>query len=126
MTRVRAVIEEVRPRSAPPTGQEHGPARRGRRPEGAARHRTAADPLTVALFSATVFLILLALLASGLRGATAPRLTGRVVVLRKIYRTRVITTVIGASTGGTSVSQSVSSSGSASAPLPVIPVTRVS
>ena len=57
------------------------------------------------------FLLVLALLASQLR-PTAPAPRRPVVVLRRVYETRVIETIPGGSgRGGTSVSQSVSSSG---------------
>jgi hypothetical protein len=86
---------------------------------GQARPSAAADRLTVALFSATAFLVVLAVLASQLPAAKyagpAP-----VHVLRKIYRTTVIETIAaGTGPSGTSVSQSVSSSGAVnSAPAP--------
>jgi hypothetical protein len=99
------------------------PAAAPRRP---GRRRVGADPrtdrLTVVLFSLACFLALLALLSSQLRaGSTSPR---PVVVLRKIYRTTVITTIAGGTgPNGTSVSQSVSGSGA----LPVAaPTTRTS
>jgi hypothetical protein len=97
------------------------PAAAPRRPD---RRRSAGGPdrLTVVLFSLACFLALLALLSSQLRAAsTSPR---PVVVLRKIYRTTVITTIAGGTgPNGTSVSQSVSGSGA----LPVAaPTTRTS
>lgn len=68
------------------------------------------DRLTVVLFSVACFLAVLALLSSQSQAPTrSPR---PVVILRKIYRTTVVTTIDGG-TGptGTSVSQSVSGSG---------------
>lgn len=70
------------------------------------------DRLTVMLFTLAAFLVVLALLAHQMRvanyGGSHP-----VPVLRKIYRTTVIETIVGSSgPSGTSVSQSVSSSGS--------------
>jgi hypothetical protein len=59
------------------------------------------------------FLIVLSLLAWQLRPASAPSVKHPVVVLRKIYRTTTIeTTTRGSGAGRTSVSQSLSSSGS--------------
>jgi hypothetical protein len=69
------------------------------------------DRLTVLLLTLAVFLGVLALLASQLRATGSAAASRPVVVLRKVYETRVVTTVPGAG-GGTSVTQSVSSSGS--------------
>jgi hypothetical protein len=73
------------------------------------------DRLTVMLLTLTVFLVMVAVLAWQMRSAP-PRPVRRMVVLRRVYETRVIETVAGATGGGSSVTQSVSSSGSASAP----------
>ena len=71
------------------------------------------DRLTVMLFTIAGFLVVLALLAHQLPAANYGG-SRPVSVLRKIYRTTVIETIVGGSEpGGTSVSQSVSSSGSA-------------
>lgn len=70
------------------------------------------DRLSIVLFSAALFLILLALLAHQLRSASLAK-TPRYTLVRKVYRTRVIETIIGP--GPVSVSQSVASSGSLSA-----------
>jgi len=83
------------------------------------RRRTAAGPdrLTVVLYSVSCFLAVLALLSSQLQAST----TGSrpVVVLRKIYRTTVITTIAGGTgPNGTSVSQSVSGSGASPVAAP--------
>jgi hypothetical protein len=104
-----------------------GPAERSRpRPGGrdasGPRGRSASGPdrLTVLLLSVAAFLLVLALLASQLRSSTAIVPAHRVVVLRRIYETRVIESGPGASgAGGTSVSQSVSNSGPAAAPAAV-------
>jgi hypothetical protein len=81
------------------------------------------DRITVLLVTLTVFLVILAGLAWQVRSAPRPP-AHRVVVVRRVYETRVVETVVGAS-GGSSVTQSVSSSGSASA-LPAAATTRTS
>jgi hypothetical protein len=69
--------------------------------------------MSVVLFSAAAFLAVLALLATQLRTADAPRGPHRVVVLRRVYQTTIVETIgSGSSGGGTSVTQSVSNSGS--------------
>jgi hypothetical protein len=82
------------------------------------------DRLTVVLMSLAGFLVMLALLASQLR-PTLVTAHHSVVVLRRVYQTTVVDTVrgSGASAGGTSVSQSISSSGSVP---PAAPTTRTS
>jgi len=74
--------------------------------------------VTVILISAAVFLVVLAFLASHLQ-PTAKPLAHRMVVVRRIYKTTVVETIRGGGSG-TSVSQSVSSSGSGA--LPTAPV----
>jgi hypothetical protein len=76
------------------------------------------------LLTATVFLVILAALAWQMR-ATPARPRARVIVLRRVYETHVVETVVGAPGAGSSVTQSVSSSGSSSA-LPAAPTTRTS
>lgn len=95
-------------------------SRAGRRRRG----RSGADRLTVFLFSLAAFFVVLTLMAGRLPAGRAAA-THQVTVLRKIYRTTVIETIAGGSgPAGTSVSQSVSSSGSAT---PVsAPATRTS
>jgi hypothetical protein len=88
------------------------------------RRPTGPDRVTVMLLSLTVFLVILAVLAWQVRSAPA-RPGRRMVVVRRVYETRVVETVVGAPGGGSSVTQSVSSSGSAS-PLPAGPTTRTS
>lgn len=88
-----------------------GPHTSGRRSRAARRSRGGPDPLSIALFSLALFMVLLALLAHQL--AAAPGKTAHYTLVRKIYRTRVIETIIGP--GPSSVSQSVASSGSLSA-----------
>jgi hypothetical protein len=82
--------------------------------------------VTVVLFSLATFLVVLALLATQLAGATSYPAAHPVLLVRKIYRTTVIETVTGATGhGGTSVSQSVSSSGASGAAVST-PTTRTS
>jgi hypothetical protein len=70
------------------------------------------DRLTVALVSVATFLVVLALLVHQLPATSYAR-SSPVHLLRKIYRTTVVETIAGGSgPGGSSVSQSVSSSGS--------------
>jgi hypothetical protein len=84
------------------------------------------DRLTVVLFSLAAFLVVLALLAAQLRGAASHGAPRPVLVVRKIYRTTVVETLTGGSgPAGTSVSQSVSSSGASNAPV-TPPATRSS
>lgn len=73
------------------------------------------DRLTVALFALAAFLTVLALLAIQLRAGSAAPTRPR-IVLRRVYETRVVETRVGGTDGGSSVTQSVSSSGSAAAP----------
>jgi hypothetical protein len=84
---------------------------------------TGPDRLSSALFVLAAFLAVLALLAWQLKlGAGAfPR---HVILLRRVYQTRVIETVQGPSRGAPAVTQSVSSSGSA--PPPSAPPTTSS
>ncbi len=86
------------------------------------------DRLSVGLFSLAAFLLVLALLGTQLGGAAVGRPARRAVLVRRIYRTTVVETVPpsarGGASGGTSVTQSASST---SEPLPAAPVlTRVS
>jgi hypothetical protein len=84
------------------------------------------DRLTVVLFSLAAFLVVLALLAGQLRGAASHRASRPVLVVRKIYRTTVVETLDGGSgPAGTSVSQSVSSSGAGNSSV-TAPATRSS
>jgi hypothetical protein len=91
-----------------------------RRPHPTRGRAAGPDRLTVLLLTVAAFLLVLALLASQLRPAAAPAQPRPVVVLRKIYETRVVETVPGPGAGGTSItqSQSVSSSGSAAGSAP--------
>lgn len=72
------------------------------------------DAVTVGLVSIAGFLLVLALLGSQLRAASA-RTAPRPVLVRKIYRTTVDERVIGAVSRGPSSTSSESSSGSAAA-----------
>jgi hypothetical protein len=76
------------------------------------------------LLALTVFLVILTVLAWQMRSAPAAP-AHRVVVLRRVYETRVVETVVGAPGGASSVTQSESSSGSA-APQLAAPTTRAS
>jgi hypothetical protein len=91
--------------------------RPGRRDASGSARRGGSGPdrLTVLLLTIAAFLAVLALLAGQLRASSAGGPQRPVVVLRKVYETRVVTTVRGPGGGGagTSVTQSVSSSGSA-------------
>ena len=90
--------------------------------------RTGPDRVAVIMFSLAAFFCVLALLAHQLQAST-PRATKRprVIVVRRVYQTTVVTTLIGSGSGsGTSVSQSVSSSGSGYVPTPAAPTTRAS
>ncbi len=85
------------------------------RPRPGRRAASGPDRLTVLLLTIAAFLAVLALLAGQLRVSSAGGPPHPVVVLRKVYETRVVETVRGkgGAAGGTSVTQSVSSSGSA-------------
>jgi hypothetical protein len=83
-----------------------------------------ADRFTVVVLAIAAVLAVLALLAWQMR-STAAAQTHPIVLLRRVYQTRVIETVVGGPRGGASVSQSVSSSGTGSA-LPAAPVTSSS
>lgn len=74
------------------------------------------DRLMVVLLTLAIFLAVLALLAWQLRSsATVPMRAAKVV--RRVYQTTIVETVVGPSQrNGSSVTQSVSSSGSSSAP----------
>jgi hypothetical protein len=77
------------------------------------------DRLTSVFLVLAAFLAVLALLAWQLKVATAAP-TRAAIVLRRVYQTRVIETVSGPSRSGPAVTQSVSSTASAtpaSAPL---------
>lgn len=117
-------IEVVRTPPAGPLEQPAGhpgrsPDRSGRpphRPRGGTS-RGGPDPLSIALFSLALLMILVALLAHQLTSsAPVKRAAVPFTLIRKIYRTRVIETIIGPGPAiGPSVTQSVASSGSMSA-----------
>ena len=96
------------------------------RPAGAGRSRAkrfGPDRLTVALVTVSAFLFLLAVLAARLPAAPAPA-RHRIVLIRRIYQTRVVETIQGpGGASGSSVTQSVSNSG---APAASAPTTRAS
>jgi hypothetical protein len=96
-------------------------SRPGRRPAA-----PGPDRVTVVLFSLASFLVVLALLAGQPAGEPSHRAAHPVLLVRKIYRTTVVEEVTGATgNGGTSVTQSVSSSG-ASDSTAATPTTRTS
>lgn len=96
----------------------------------ARRARRGPDRLTVALFSLTAFLLVLALLGTQLSRASSARASARTpVLLRRVYETTVVERVLPAGVGragGTSVSQSVSGSSSGALAPIAAPVTRTS
>jgi hypothetical protein len=78
----------------------------------------------VAFLTLAAFLAILALLASQLR--PKPNSSAHAtIVLRRVYETRVLETLVGARRGGNSVAQSVSSNTTGSSLSPA-PVTRSS
>lgn len=81
-------------------------------------HRAASGPdrVTVVLFTLAGFLAVLSLLAWQL-GAGASARPRPIVAIRRVYETRIVET-IGGGTGGSSVTQSTSSSGSYGAAAP--------
>jgi len=96
----------------------------------ARRARGGPDRITVALFSLTAFLLVLALLGTQLSRASSLKAPARTpVLLRRIYATTVVERVLPAGVGhagGTSISQSVSGSSSGSLAVAAAPVTRTS
>jgi hypothetical protein len=85
---------------------------------------TGPDGLTVTMLTLASFLAILALMAWQMRSAPARPLR-RMIVVRRVYETRVVETVVGAARGSGSVTQSVSSR-AAPTSLPAAPVTRSS
>ena len=85
---------------------------------------TGPDRITVLVLTLAAFLAILALLAWQVRSAPTPP-ARHVVVLRRVYETRVVESVIGAGRGGSSVTQSVSSATPASS-ASTAPTTRSS
>ncbi len=85
------------------------------------RRASGPDRLTVWLLAGAAFLAVLALLAGQLRAGPSRTAAASVVVVRRIYETRIVETVpsAGGGAGGTSVSQSVSSSAAPTASAPV-------
>jgi hypothetical protein len=68
---------------------------------------TGPDRITMLMLTLAAFLAILALLAWQVRAAPA-RPARHMVVLRRVYETRVVESVIGAARGRSSVTQSVS------------------
>lgn len=82
----------------------------------------AIDRISVWLFAVGAFLVVLAMLITQLHVAPSKP---RVVVVRRVYRTTVVETVLGQRAGGTTVSRSTTGAGSAPV-APAAPTTRVS
>jgi hypothetical protein len=100
----------------------------GRSHRGTARGADGPDRITVALLSLAAFLTVLALLAGQFAASAAPSRPHRIVLVRTVYRTKVIETIAGGS-GQTSVSRSVTGSvtgASAGAGSTAAPTTRTS
>jgi len=88
------------------------------RPRPGGRRKTSGpDRATVLLLTVAAFLGVLSFLARELEASEPAKVAHPVVVTRRVYETRVVTTVRGGSgaASGTSVSQSSSSSGPVSA-----------
>jgi hypothetical protein len=108
------------------------PASRLTGPESRRGRVRGADRLTVALFSGAAFLAVLALLATQVGGQAHAGRTAvrpREILVRRVYRTRVVTRILPAGSGGRSgetVSQSVSGSPSIPSSTVPAPVTRAS
>ena len=91
----------------------------GRRSGARSRATAGPDRVSVMLLGIAGFLVVLALLAWQLRSAPTRLASRPEVVLRRVYQTTVVETIKGSrSASGTSVSQSVSSSGSSSIAAP--------
>jgi hypothetical protein len=83
------------------------------------------DTVTVTMLTVAGFFVILALLAWQVRSVPA-RPARRVIVMRRVYETRIVETVVGGSRrGGGSITQSVSGSVPASS-LSVTALTRSS
>lgn len=112
--------------AATTSARDAAPAAGGR---GRRRSAPGPDRLTVAFVTLAAFLALLAILAGQLRSTTALHSARAAIVLRRVYQTTVMETIAAPSAsgagGGTSVTQSVSSSGSAYTPA-TAPTTRTS
>ena len=82
------------------------------------RRSAGPDRVTVMMLSLATFLVIFAGLAWQLRSVAAGP-AHRVVLVRRVYETRVVETVVGRAGGSGSVSESVSSSVPAASPAPV-------
>lgn len=102
----------------PPRPSDRPTARPG------SRAQSGPDRISVILLSLAAVLVVLALLARQLNASSSPPAPRPQVVVHRIYRTTVVEQVPGRA-GGTSVSQSVSSSGSPYSPQ-TAPTTRSS
>ncbi len=79
-----------------------------------------ADRLTVGLLALAAVLAVLAFLSWEMKASASSSRARPVVVMRRVYETRVIETIVGGSHASTSVSGTVASSAPVSAaPLPV-------
>lgn len=86
-------------------------------PHAAKTRRGGPDRITVALFAAAAFSLLFAFLTLQLSSASTR--TGKPVIVRRIYETRVVERAPAGAKGGTSVTQS----SSAAYPTAAAPVT---
>ncbi len=102
-----------------PAGAAPERAAQGRSTAATPRGRTASGPdrLSVILFSLAGVLVVLTFLTKQFIADTSASALHRQIVVRKIYRTTIVETVPGPG-GGTSVSQSVSSSGASYSAAP--------
>jgi len=91
------------------------------------RHRGSPDRITIGLLATTAFLLVLALLGSQLPSFSGEQAHRRPVIVRRVYRTTVLESVLpagGGPKGGTTVTQSTS--GAPAVETAAAPVTRVS
>jgi hypothetical protein len=101
MAAITAATEPVRPRP------------------GGRRKASGPDRVTVLLLTVAAFLGVLAFLARELEASESAKVARPVVVIRRVYETRVLTTMRGGSSSGTGTS--VSQSNSSSAPMSAAP-----
>ena len=120
MATTTAAMDTVAARTEPAVRGVRG----GGRPTRSRTIRPGPDRISVMLFGLAAFLVLFALLATQLQAHTPRQPARPVLVLRRIYRTTIVETIPGPRSG-TSVSQSVSSSGTWQ-PVSAVPTTRSS
>jgi hypothetical protein len=107
-----------------PRSVDRATARPGTTARPGASARSGPDRISVILFSLAAVLVVLTLLARQLNAASATVAPRRQIVVRRIYQTTIVEKAPGQG-AGTSVSQSVSSSGSGYSPA-AAPTTRSS